>query len=147
MRFYYLLRTGILALFSKKTVGARILLVKDGKLLLVKHTYLSGWYTVGGGVDAGETPRQAIERELQEEVGITLITPPKLFSVYHNQSEKRDDYIVFYTSDDCTQTPVTSPEIAEQQWFSFNELPPDLSPATRRRIEEYLGEKTISERW
>jgi 8-oxo-dGTP pyrophosphatase MutT (NUDIX family) len=32
----------------------------------------SWWFTVGGGIDAGETPAQAALRETREEVGITL---------------------------------------------------------------------------
>ena len=147
MRFYHLLKNAFLSLFAIKTVGARILLINDGKILLVKHTYQPDWYTIGGGVESGETPRQALERELKEEVGVTLNTPPELFSVYYSQNEKRDDYVIFYIGHACTQEIVTSPEIAEQKWFPINQLPTDLSSATRRRIQEYFKEIEISERW
>jgi len=147
MKIYHSLKNIVLSLLTKRTVGVRILLINQGNVLLVKHTYQSGWYTIGGAVDPRETPRQAIERELKEEVGATLLSPPKLFSVYYSFNEKHDDYIVFYTADSCSQVDVYSPEIAEQRWFPLNALPDDITPATRQRINEYLGTAAITDHW
>lgn len=147
MRFYHLFRSFIFSLLGKKTVGVRMLLIHEGKVLLIKHTYQPGWYTIGGGVDAGETLRQAMERELMEEVGAVLITPLKLFSVYYNRHDNQDDYVIFYIGDGEIKEKANSPEIAEFCWFSLDQLPADISPATRKRIEEYLGKQEISERW
>lgn len=147
MRFYHFIRTTILSLLSKRTIGVRILLVKEDQVLLVKHTYQPGWYTIGGGVELKETPREAIERELKEEVGVTLNAPPELFSVYYSYHEKHDNYVMFYIGRDHTQIPVHSPEILESRWFPITALPEDTTPATHRRIEEYLGKRVIAELW
>lgn len=148
MRFYHLLRNAIFSLLAKRTVGVRMLLINEEKILLVKHTYQPDWYTIGGGVESGETPRQAMERELKEEAGITLTSSLELFSVYYSRNEKRDDYIIFYIGHGAgIQEIITSPEIAEKQWFPINDLPKDISPATRRRIQEYLNEIEVSEKW
>jgi 8-oxo-dGTP pyrophosphatase MutT (NUDIX family) len=147
MRFYHLLRHALFFLLAKRTIGVRMLLLDQGKVLLVKHTYQPDWYTIGGGVEPGETPREAMERELKEEVGVTLTSPPQLFSVYYSRNEKHDDYIIFYIGQGCHQEAVSSDEIAQQQWFPLQQLPHDLSPATQRRIKEYLGELVISEHW
>ncbi|TWD83145.1 NUDIX domain-containing protein [Kribbella amoyensis] len=60
---------------------ARVLPVRpDGKVLLL-HGWdplkpdVPYWFTIGGGVEAGETAAQAGSRELREEVGIVL--PPE----------------------------------------------------------------------
>jgi 8-oxo-dGTP pyrophosphatase MutT (NUDIX family) len=60
---------------------ARVLPVRpDGKVLLL-HGWdplkpdMPYWFTIGGGVEAGESPAQAGSRELREEVGILL--PPE----------------------------------------------------------------------
>ncbi|HYV61483.1 MAG TPA: NUDIX domain-containing protein, partial [Bryobacteraceae bacterium] len=38
------------------TLGVRALVVDgSGCILLVKHSYVSGWHLPGGGVEAGET--------------------------------------------------------------------------------------------
>jgi 8-oxo-dGTP diphosphatase len=49
----------------------------DGRLLMLRRAadddLLPGWWELpGGGIDAGETPRQAAARELREEVGLDI---------------------------------------------------------------------------
>lgn len=69
------------------------------------------------------------------------------FAVYYSNNEKRDDYIIFYIGHDCTEEVVKSPEIAESQWFPLSQLPQDVTPATRRRIDEYIGRREVEENW
>jgi 8-oxo-dGTP diphosphatase len=47
-------------------------LVRDarGAVLLVKPTYKKGWDLPGGYVEPGESPRDALVRELREELGV-----------------------------------------------------------------------------
>jgi len=42
----------------------------SGELLLVRHEGVDMWVVPGGGVDPGETFREAAERELREEAGV-----------------------------------------------------------------------------
>lgn len=147
MKIYRIIKNIILSLLAKRTVGVRALVVKDNKVLLVKHTYQPQWYTIGGAVERGETPLQAIIRELKEEVGAILNSPPQLSSVFYSRNEKRDDYVIFYLVNSCGFEEASSPEILEKKWFSFDELPHDISPATQRRIDEYLGKAIASDRW
>ncbi len=59
-------------------LGARVVVVdaRDRVLLLRAHDVdeagRSWWFTVGGGIDAGEDARDAAVREAAEEVGLTL---------------------------------------------------------------------------
>lgn len=141
------IRNKIISLFACKTIGARALVIKDGNILLVKHSYIPQWYSIGGGVEKGETPIEAVKRELLEEVGITCLNHPKLFNVYLNNREKRDDYVVLYIVEEFTQKTVSSPEIIAAEWFEISNLPQDISPATKRRIEEFLGSREALEKW
>ena len=43
----------------------------QGRVLLVKQSYMRGWRLPGGGVDRGEPPADAVLRELVEEVGLS----------------------------------------------------------------------------
>jgi 8-oxo-dGTP pyrophosphatase MutT (NUDIX family) len=147
MKIYRLVKNIIFSLFGQRTIGARILLIKDNKILLVKHTYQNGWYTIGGAVERGESPLNAIHRELKEEVGVTLKNPPTLFSIYYSRFEKRDDYIVLYIGNDYTQEDVNSNEILDKRWFDLDNLPVDVTPATKRRIDEYCFQKAASDIW
>ncbi len=147
MQGFWKIRTFLWSVFSKRTVGARALVIQDNQVLLVKHTYLPGWCTIGGGVDRRESGLQALKRELMEEVGVTLNEEPSILGFYHKNHKKWDDYIILYVCKNVTQTPVKSPEIQESCWFSFDKLPVDITPATKRRIQEYLNECSLSDMW
>lgn len=147
MKIYRLIKNFIYFILGKRTIGARILLIQDNKILLVKHSYQDGWYTIGGAVERGESPLEAIHRELEEEVGVKLHEPPKLFSVYYSNLEKRDDYVMLYIASHFSQADCKSPEIADKKWFSLENLPSEVTPATSRRINEYLNKQPINDRW
>ena len=84
LRWLWVIRNFILKIMNYRSIGARALVIKDDEVLLIRHTYESGWFTIGGAVDKGETFVQAAIRELQEEVGVTPTEPPVLFGVYFN---------------------------------------------------------------
>lgn len=44
----------------------------DKRILWVKRRDLAIWVLPGGGIDAGETPEEAVLREVEEEAGITV---------------------------------------------------------------------------
>jgi ADP-ribose pyrophosphatase YjhB (NUDIX family) len=147
MKLYSQIKDTLFSLFSKKTIGARILLIREDHILLVRHTYTEGWYTIGGGVEGGESPMHTVWREVHEEVGVTLKHSPKLFSIYHRPRKRGDDYVVLYIGEPHQEQESNSIEIAEKKWFPLSDLPHTISPATRRRIEEYLGHRSISDKW
>ena len=58
---------GAFLMIRPMTLGARVAAFDDGgRVLLVKHSYVSGWHFPGGGVDAGETADYAAQREMVE---------------------------------------------------------------------------------
>ena len=123
------------------TLGVRGLVTDEaGRVLLIQHTYVKGWYLPGGGVDRGEAAEAAVIRELVEEVGIVATSRPRLLSVHNNHARHRGDHVLYYRIESWEQGRATSVgEIHEAQWFHPDELPDAITPATRRRIEEALG--------
>ena len=119
------------------TVGVRLIPVRDGRVLLVKHTYQDSWYLPGGMVERGETLEEAIRREAAEELGATLGTL-RLFGVYTNFFQYKSDHVAVFVCEDFTLTGDTDREIERFDFFALDALPPDTSPGSRRRISEYL---------
>lgn len=138
-RLYAALMTALRAFHRPVTLGVRVI-VEDGNgcVLLVRHTYLPGWYLPGGGIKARETLHEAAVRELEEETGVVARETPRLFAAYTNFNQSRSDHVLLYVLRRFERNE-WSPgfEIAECDFFPPGDLPRDVSPATLRRLEEY----------
>ena len=132
------------------TVGVRALIFDgEGRVFLVKHSYLAGWHLPGGGVETGETLLAALERELREEGNVELTDPPTLHAVYFNRRTSRRDHVALYVVRSFRQTapPRPNSEIVAHGFFALQELPADTSRATRERIAEVLTGRAPAELW
>ena len=49
-----------------------VFIVRDGKVLLIKHRKLGKWLPVGGYIELDEDPEQALFREVKEECGLEI---------------------------------------------------------------------------
>ena len=123
------------------TLGVRGIAVDaDGRVLLVRHTYLHGWWLPGGGVERGQACEAALVREMREEAGVIVEGRPVLVSVHSNERFFRGDHVLVYRIDRFSMTERTSyGEIAEIGWFDPESLPEDAHRATRARLAEVLG--------
>lgn len=51
---------------------AGLVVIQENKLLLAFSNNKKAWYLPGGKIDTGETPVEALQREIQEELGVQL---------------------------------------------------------------------------
>lgn len=91
------------------------------------HMLPNIWDGVGGHVEAGESVREAAQRELKEEVGLDIaIEDLSFLMVTHNQISPTERYYNFFFK---TARFNGTPEILEPhkhdalQWFSLKNLP------------------------
>ncbi|OBS51749.1 MULTISPECIES: NUDIX domain-containing protein [Methylosinus] len=132
------------------TLGVRGLVVDpENRVLLVRHTYVSGYYLPGGGVEAGETLEQALARELSEEGNIEIEGPAELRGVYLNRRVSRRDHVALFIVRAFRQSGPRAPdhEIAEAGFFALDALPEGATRATRDRLAECLGGGSVSPYW
>ena len=126
-------------LLRPTALGVKVLLVREGQVLLVRHTYLPGWHLPGGGVKRHEELSAAARREATEEVGATL-NELRLFGAYSEPPGAKNGYVLVFVSGDFNLRPASSWEITETRFFPLGDLPRGTDPATRRRIEEFIAD-------
>jgi ADP-ribose pyrophosphatase YjhB (NUDIX family) len=133
------LRRGLRRLNHGPTLGVRALVFdSEGRVLLLEHTYVAGWFMPGGGVERAESAETALIRELMEEAGVEARRRPRLISVHDNSARFRGDHVAIYAVDAWVQGEATARgEIAALGFFPLDALPPATTPATRRRLDEH----------
>ena len=117
--------------WKDKCWATTIFLVRnDLKVLLTWNKNLQTWIPVGGHIDVGETPEEAIMREVAEETGFDF-TPTHILGIY---SIFRKDLIkdfeqirhpirvIFIGKINKHQGQFKKEEIAETKWFSPEEI-------------------------
>lgn len=114
--------------------------VKDGRLLLARHTRTRGnLYTVlAGFVEAGETLEECVHREIREETGIEV----KNLRYFGSESWPFPNsmMIAFTAEYDSGEIKVDETEILEARWFSPDALPevPGRWSISRRLIDWFV---------
>ncbi len=129
------------------TMGVRaVILDGEGRVFLVRHTYVPGWHFPGGGVEPGETTREAMTREVREEAGLVVQDEAPLHGLFHHRH--RDHIAVFVVrSFTAVEIPDSDWEIAERGFFPVDALPEGVTAAVRDRLRELLDGVRPTEMW
>lgn len=139
-RALHLCRRLYWSVFRPLNLGCRVIVEHGEKVLLVKMSYHDSWFLPGGGVDKGETFSQAAIRELYEECHIQ-VNNIWLQGVYLNTKMGAIDHVAVFVARDYDGVPpkVDGREVIAAQFFHKTDLPKDLSPGHRRRLDEYFA--------
>ena len=132
------------------TLGAQgIVIDESDRVLLVRHGYRSGWHFPGGGIEWRETAEAALARELHEEAGVVIKDRPQFHGLFANFSALPSDHIALFIvrSWDRPKIPAPNHEIAESQFFAFNDIPHNTTLGTARRLAELFEGVPIEPNW
>jgi 8-oxo-dGTP pyrophosphatase MutT (NUDIX family) len=132
------------------TLGVRaVVLDAEGRVFLVKHSYVAGWHLPGGGVEVGESIMEALKRELIEEGRIELAGEPVLHGVFFNGHVSRRDHVAVFIVRAFRQDRLPEPnrEIVACGFFAATALPDGTTQGTRLRISEVLEARPTIATW
>jgi 8-oxo-dGTP diphosphatase len=110
---------------------------EDRRILCVRMNYATrAWTTPGGRVEPGESPLDALKREVLEEAGLDVI-PQDLVGVYFKPY--KDDLVLFFRARVVARNPwQPNDEIAQLGYFSRADLPEPMGLGARIRIIDAL---------
>ncbi|MES2473208.1 MAG: NUDIX domain-containing protein [Pseudomonadota bacterium] len=127
------------ALWSPSVFGvAGAVFDAQGRVLLVRQRYMSGWRLPGGGVDRGEAPQAAVLRELGEEVGLSGGVAD-FFGLYNRRAGWASNVVALYRITGGSVNFRPNLEVAEICFADPHQPPPGCSNATLRRLAEFSG--------
>jgi ADP-ribose pyrophosphatase YjhB (NUDIX family) len=120
--------------YATPKVDVRGVVVDGDRLLLVRELGESRWTLPGGWADVGETPRQAVEKEVLEESGLS-VSARRVLAVYDRDFRGRARWPAHVYRLYVLCEPVEGRlsgdgvETVEASFFGFEQLP-ELSPKT-----------------
>jgi 8-oxo-dGTP diphosphatase len=111
------------------------LIEADGKLLVCQRRRTDSfglmWEFPGGKLEPGETPAQALARELQEELGVEAKIGPEMFRTRHQYSELGEAIDLIFFSATVTPANIRNQAFETMEWrqpqtlHELNFLPAD----------------------
>jgi 8-oxo-dGTP pyrophosphatase MutT (NUDIX family) len=124
-----------------RTFGAHALaLTPEGKAILVRLRYAPGWRLPGGGRAEDEDPRDAVLRELREEIGMTAHGEVQLAAELEERPDFKRDLASLLVVRDVRYRPHRwSWEIEAIVEAPLDALPGGLSPRAAEWLEALKG--------
>ena len=125
--------------YATPKVDVRGVVFREDRILLVREREDGLWTLPGGWADAGESPREAVEKEIREESGYRT-RAEKLLAVYDAERHGAPPYSwavykLFVRCELLGGEPKDSIETTEVGFFAEHELPPlSEGRATRGQI-------------
>ncbi|MGW1676623.1 NUDIX hydrolase [Saccharopolyspora sp. NPDC002376] len=123
----------------------------DGDVLMIERTDNGLWTVPGGAQDLGETTREAVIREVEEETGITIevtgivgIYSDPRHVIAYDDGEVRQEFSIAFRAKPESGELRTSSESRRVEWVPRERIG-DLTihPAVRLRIEHALEPREV----
>ncbi len=135
VRWFQALRRSIWFFTRPTTLGVHAVAVTPaGKIVLVTLSYARGWRLPGGGRKESEDAREAVLRELREEIGMVSHGEVAEIAQFEHRPDHRMAHSSLFVVRDVVYRSRWSLEIKRVAEFDLDRLPADTAKITRRLI-------------
>ena len=128
----------------KRAISQMLIRDPDDRVLLCQLTYKKDWDLPGGVVEVGESPRLAVAREVEEELGLTVSPGTLLLTDWLPPWGGWDDALCLVWDGGVHDPDITeriveqTREIRSAQWATLDDVRERCADFTARRIEAAL---------
>ena len=120
-----------------KSFGVKCILENNGKILMIRRTFgTDKWVFPGGAIHSGESPEEAVRREIEEDLGIDLEEVRNLGSFAQNVHHRRETLHCFAAPALREGLHIDHGKIKEVKWFVRDQLP-FLTPISKSVFSLY----------
>ncbi|MGQ9495607.1 MAG: 8-oxo-dGTP diphosphatase MutT [Thermoanaerobaculaceae bacterium] len=123
-----------------RLVVAGVIRDRQGRVLLARRlpsAHLGGfWEFPGGGVEEGESPEEALKRELKEELGVEVAVKRPITFAWHRDG-RRTLLLLFYQAEIVKGVPVGQ-QGQEIRWVGVDELQAASMPPADQELVRLL---------
>jgi len=109
---------------NKTTRVAAAIIKRDGRIYATQRgygEYIDGWEFPGGKIDPGETPEDALVREIKEELCADIKVGKKLITVEHNYPDFHLSMDCFW-AELCDGSEITLMEHESGRWLELKDI-------------------------
>ena len=126
---------------------AAALIVRGGEILICQRRpdqpMALQWEFPGGKIEHGETPEQALARELEEELGIQALIGPRVTHIRHNYRHGGAVDLQFFAVNEFTGEMINR-IFHQYRWVKLRDLPSyDFLAADRGLIRDLAAGKLL----
>jgi 8-oxo-dGTP diphosphatase len=126
---------------------AAALIVRSGQVLIgqrrADQPMALQWEFPGGKIEAGESPEQALARELEEELGITATIGPRVTHIRHNYRHGGAVDLQFFAVHEFSGE-IVNRIFQQVRWTKLEDLPSyDFLAADRGLIRDLAAGKLL----
>jgi len=126
---------------------AAALIVRGGEVLIGQRRpdqpMAMQWEFPGGKIEAGESPEQALARELDEELGIRATIGPRITHIRHNYRHGGAVDLLFFAVHEFSGE-IVNHIYHQYKWVKLDELPGyDFLAADRNLIRDLAAGKLL----
>jgi ADP-ribose pyrophosphatase YjhB (NUDIX family) len=126
--------------FANRGVTIDAIIIKDNKVLLIKRgvePFKGYWALPGGYVGWEETIAEAVQREVNEELGVTA-SSVKEVGIYSDPARHPKQCIDVAHYVEIDGEPKAADDAQEFRYFPLSELPADMAFDHKKLIDDYL---------